>query len=369
MGWWSWNNRPAAAGPVTGLFPPQAREWALPTEGDLSPKAAQRVAREAVNQPFHKVAQALGEDWGVDWDGKQIQRWVQAMGERLLGQQQAEVEALQRGVRPQGPPNDPRLLVIGMDGGRVQGREKNPDTQSRWREDKVLTISRYQPGDGGDRDPVCQATTYLATMKECRAFGVLARLEAERRGIRQAPQALVIGDGAAWIDTIHQEHFSPHVRIVDYYHAVEHLHDVAGAVYPHQEKRRRKLASRLETLLWRGQVAGILKVLHAAARKLGPPRATDPADHPCRVAAQNVGYFEKHQTHMNYPAYRQRGWPIGSGVTESGVKQFNKRVKGTEQFWTDEGVEAILALRALWLSDDDRWNHYWLCGRPLRAAA
>ena len=42
---------------------------------------------------------------------------------------------------------------------------------------------------------------------------------------------------------------------------------------------------------------------------------------------------------MDYPRYRAKGWPVGSGVTEAGVKQFNKRVKGTEQFWTEEGVE------------------------------
>jgi len=41
------------------------------------------------------------------------------------------------------------------------------------------------------------------------------------------------------------------------------------------------------------------------------------------------------------------------------VKQFNKRVKGTDQFWTEQGVEAILGLRSLWLFEDDRWNSYW----------
>jgi hypothetical protein len=62
---------------------------------------------------------------------------------------------------------------------------------------------------------------------------------------------------------------------------------------------------------------------------------------------------------MNYPEYRRRGWPIGSGETEAAVKQFNKRIKGTEQFWSSDGVEAILALRGLWLSQDNRWQHYW----------
>jgi len=62
---------------------------------------------------------------------------------------------------------------------------------------------------------------------------------------------------------------------------------------------------------------------------------------------------------MRYPEYRAKGWPIGSGITEAGVKQFNKRVKGTEQFWGEPGVEAILALRGHWVSQDDRWDRYW----------
>ena len=113
----------------------------------------------------------------------------------------------------------------------------------------------------------------------------------------------------------------------------------------------------------------VVLALQELADGAGPPRPDDPADHPRRVPAQNLGYFQRHAEHMNYPAYRQRGWPIGSGMTEAGVKQFNTRVKGTEQFWHDAGVEPILALRSLWLSDDTRWNHYWLACAPLRAAA
>ena len=90
-----------------------------------------------------------------------------------------------------------------------------------------------------------------------------------------------------------------------------------------------------------------------------PPQESDGPEHPRRVLANNVGYFEGHRHHMDYPRYRAKGWPIGSGVTESAVKLFNKRVKGTEQFWSLPGVESILSLRALWLSQDDRWARYW----------
>jgi len=82
-------------------------------------------------------------------------------------------------------------------------------------------------------------------------------------------------------------------------------------------------------------------------------------DHPRGVLANNIGYFETHRHHMAYATYRAKGGPIGSGVAESAVKLFNKRVKGTGQFWSLSGVESILCLRALWLSQDGRWERYW----------
>ena len=50
-----------------------------------------------------------------------------------------------------------------------------------------------------------------------------------------------------------------------------------------------------------------------------------------RMLWQNLGYFRRHREHLNYAEYRKLGWLIGSGIVESGVKQFNKRVEGTEQ--------------------------------------
>jgi Uncharacterised protein family (UPF0236) len=341
----------------------------LPTGVPLSPKAHRRVTREAVTQPFAKAAAALNEDWASHYDGKQIQRWMQAAGQDLLRQQAAEREAYQRGQRPAGPQNAPALLVVGMDGGRVQNREKNGENGGRWREDKVLTITSYQPGDGQEKEPTPLVTTCLATMNASDDFGVLARLEAERRGIRQAERVIVLGDGAAWIDTLHQRHFHRHVRVVDWYHAAEHLHDVAKAAHPEHVGEQQPLADRLTEALWNGHVNSVALTIDELARRAGPPRPDDPPDHPRRVLAQNAGYFRRHADHMNYPAYRQRGWPIGSGMTEAAVKQFNKRVKGTEQFWHDAGLEPLLALRSLWLSDDDRWDHYWSSPTAQRQAA
>jgi hypothetical protein len=230
-------------------------------------------------------------------------------------------------------------------------------------------------------------------MQSTEPFGRLVRVEAERRGLSQATTVLSIGDGGNWIDPlVERERLYDH-RIVDYYHAAEHLYEAARAAMsdgtakpssdsaaPRHDRARPPdlegkpspaearpaeaspadaLAEELTTHLWNGRVDAVIAILQHHAERWGPVQANDGPDHPRRVLANNVGYFTRHRRHMDYPAYRRKGWPIGSGITESGVKQFNKRVKGSDQFWNTTGAECILALRALWLSQDDRWTRHW----------
>jgi hypothetical protein len=341
----------------------------MPVEADLSPKAAARVAREAATQSFDNAARALNLDWGTTYDGKQVQRWGEALGQTLVEHRQKELEASRKGDRPVPKANEHELLVIGMDGGRVQTREKNQETGSRWREDKVLTVTSCLKGDGGERPPTKLLSTCVATMADAKAFGPLASLEAERRGIRNAVQVIGIHDGGNWIDPLWQEHFGCHPRILDYYHGSEHLHEAArAAAAAIGGKQSEPLAEELVSLLWDGQVDPLLARLQELSAAAGQPLAADPATHPRVVLARTVGYFQKHRDQVDYPAYRAKGWPIGSGITESGVKLFGKRVKGSEQFWNVPGAEAILALRSKWLSEDEPSKYYWL-GRGVQPAA
>lgn len=185
----------------------------------------------------------------------------------------------------------------------------------------------------------------------------------------RAGEVVVLGDGAAWIDGVCEEHFLHPARIVDYYHAAEHVHDCAQAVWPEDEAKRKALAEQWKTLLWKGRIEELIEPLKRESARMGEPLKEDAADHPRRVLQRNVGYFAKHAEHMKYPQYRRRGWPIGSGTVESGMKQLNKRMKGTDQFWNTEGAESILALRGQWLSQDGRWEHYWLCADIASKAA
>jgi len=321
------------------------------------------VSREATVQTFDMAAVALNEDWGAHLDGKQIQRWAEAVGHRLVQDRYRELREALSGRPPRPPANAPALLVIGLDGGRVQMREKDAQTGSRWREDKVATVTTYRPGDGAEVKPQHLVTTHVGTMEKSEMFGKLARVEAQRRGMDQAGQVLVMGDGGNWIDPIVEREFPGAVRILDYAHASEHVHDCARALHGPESPAAARMGDRLEGWMYEGQTERVITELEAEAKRLGPVREEDGPEHPRRVLSANAGYFRKNLAHMNYPEYRRRGWPIGSGNVESGIKQFNKRVKGTEQFWQPTGIEAILALRGLWLSQDQRWKHYWLA-RP-----
>lgn len=354
---------------MAGLFPPQERDWGLPTEAELSPKAAARIAREAANQSFDNAARALNIDWASGYDGKQIQRWAEALGQTLVDQRDQELAAMKKGELPQCKVNEHELLVIGMDGGRVQTREKSEETGSRWKEDKVLTITSCAKGDGDQKPPQKLVSTTLATMEDAKAFGPMTRLEAERRGIRNAVEVIGIHDGGNWIDPLWQKYFGCHKRILDYYHADEHLHEAARAAAASiAGKAPDALAEQLETLLWDGQIDLLLGQLQQLSSQAGKPLETDPPTHPRQVLAKNLMYFDRHRNQVDYPAYRAKGWPIGSGITESGVKRFGKRVKGTEQFWNVSGAETILMLRAKWLSEDEQSQYYWL-GRSAQGIA
>ena len=127
-----------------------------------------------------------------------------------------------------------------------------------------------------------------------------------------------------------------YAKIQDFHHASEHLDAVTKAVHGRDSCEAPVLWEHPRGLLYEGHVAKVITEITAEPRRLGPPEQGDGPEHPRRVLQQNQGYFEKHQEHMRYDVYGKKGWPIGSGNTEAGVKAFSKRVKGTDQFWNSK---------------------------------
>ena len=113
----------------------------------------------------------------------------------------------------------------------------------------------------------------------------------------------------------------------------------------------------------------MLAGLRQAARALGPVPAEAAEDDPRRIVADTLHYLENNRTRMDYPRYRKLGLPIASAAVESTIKQINRRMKGSEKFWLEGGAEALLQIRAAYLSQDGRVERYWARPRPYSRAA
>ena len=76
------------------------------------------------------------------------------------------------------------------------------------------------------------------------------------------------------------------------------------------------------------------------------------------VLRENLAYLEKSTAQMQYPQFQLQGWPIGSGMTESGNNLVvEARLKGAGMHWKEENVDPMLALRNIICSD--RWSEEW----------
>ena len=69
-------------------------------------------------------------------------------------------------------------------------------------------------------------------------------------------------------------------------------------------------------------------------------------------------YLRRNRARMRYDEYLAKGWPIASGPVEGACKNLIKdRMERSGMRWTEEMAEAIVQLRAIYLSGD--FDRYW----------
>lgn len=173
-----------------------------------------------------------------------------------------------------------------------------------------------------------------------------------KRKFYAAPKRAVIGDGGNWIDPLGQMHFPDWIAILDFLHLLVHLFAAARLAYVDDAKAAWKLYEQMLRDGWGGKVDNVVQTLKSQLRRLKNARAHAPDS--WRVVELALGYVQSNRERMDYPRYRKLGLPVSSSLVESLIKQINLRVKGSEQFWNDGGLEAVLQVRAAYLSQDDR---------------
>ena len=216
----------------------------------------------------------------------------------------------------------------------------------------------HEGGEKGKWQPPEVQDKHLTATRRCwKEFGPMVAQLAWKLGFYQAERKAFLGDGSENNWTLWRKHCSSFVPILDIIHAISYVFASATAGRPFVEGW--PCYVRWLSWVWQGEVAKVIEELEQRQVELGSPQEGDGETHPRVIVVTALGYLQNHQDKMLYPEYRRCGLPITTSYVESAVKQFNYRVKGTEKFWTEEGAEALLQLRADYLSPDSLLEEFW----------
>src|SRR5882724_7943099 len=279
-------------------------------------------------------AQAVLTDRGIALDTKTVRLIAYRYAARARLEQQLDTAAFADTVAG-------RRVVISSDGGRLRLREtkRGPKTKKGRRS-----------STGAWRE-ASFAPVIDATLQGPDAVFALLRTYLQRLEITQADQVLFIADGAPWIwkrvPLLVQALGLAAAQVeelLDFYHAVQHLGQVAALRKDWSAKARAQWRTQQRRLLLRGQVEQVIAAVQAICRGRNSKAIRTQRD-----------YFIKNQSRMAYAKLVAMKLPIGSGAIESTVRRVvNLRLKGPSLFWCRASAEAILLLRSYYKAG--RWN-------------
>jgi hypothetical protein len=353
---------------------------------------------------------------------RHVQRVAAEIGNELICQRDHKVEQRRRRELPVRVAATPEVVAVEIDGGHLRTREagQGPGVHDKQnKEDKVACLvslqsqvhdSDPQPeppesfleprrvqrlvqqmkGQAGDTPPekaepaeasapeetprvpgprpgapVKLVRTCVASMAHCQQFGPMMAAEAQERGFYDAQRRAFVGDGAAYNWGIQSGYFANFEPIVDLLHVLCYQYLAGWAVGRDEAERWATYVAWLRAC-WSGRVAEVIEELGVweaqLKERLGePPEGVElEAKDPRRLVAEALSYLSNNQSRMAYPRYRQQGLPITSSLAESLVGEFTARVKSQQKYWNrPSGAEAMLQLRAMVLSEDERLERHF----------
>jgi len=325
---------------ATGFSPLDAELDLPPT--CLLPHAHQALVRLGTLLPFAQASKQLSALLDIEVSPSTVRQQTHQAGRASLAVQNEQANPL--AACPEETPAE--RMLMSADGAFV------PLVGGQWGEVKLLTIGQVDVQEAGAADalPVVNTThlSYFARLTDVSTFSEQASAEIRRRGLDRAKAVCAVQDGAEWLVGLTQSHRQDALRILDFAHAaqrftaIEDLFVATGRTLP---------AMWRETVLHRLKHEGpeaVVREVEQMYQEAGKPEAM----------GEHVRYLRKRLATMQYPAFQKAGWPIGSGMVESGNKLvMQARLKGAGMHWKPEQVNPMLALRMNLCND--RWKEAW----------
>jgi hypothetical protein len=356
----------------------QGKKSFAPVELDLglvaanaTPALAWRLGLLAAEHSQQQLLDVLARDHHVHWSVATLRQVTQAISEgiepHLLG---AQAEQLLDWLKQADNSKGRRKIVfsVGRDGLMLPMRREKTH-----KEGSVATLSVF------DRRGRRLGTAYLGAMPQPGQTRLTKQLtELLREVLRrwQGPSlrlAYVTDAGphqenyfeavlAKMEDPRHPGKRLEWVRIVDFYHAASYLTKLAEVLFQTPSEKK-GWTHRMRHLLLEDE-NGWKRLLSSAGYYRGQRQLSKSQEKEYKAA---YGYLRRHGEGMKYAWYKRQGLPRGSGITEAGCKiVFSQRFKRSGMKWSQQGGEAILALRVACLSGIYTCAlRRWLASRPV----
>lgn len=134
--------------------------------------------------------------------------------------------------------------------------------------------------------------------------------------------------------------------ILDYYHFREHLYATAAEMNLYGDSKEKWIEEK-SNLAWEGQAEKLIKDLEVEYERTQVDKVR-----------QLAAYIERFKKCIDYKSYKEKGYSIGSGESESAHKYITqKRLKLPGTWWLPENVNPMLALRIV--KQNGWWDEFW----------
>ena len=220
----------------------------------------------------------------------------------------------------------------------------------------VDSLFSTEDSSGSERRPRRSRPTekrvWASLVSEKTAFITDVREEMLRRDPCRARSWIIVTDGERALQRRVCKLFDDVTLVLDFLHVLEKLWKAAHALHAEGSADAVSFVRVRALRILRGQASQVVKGLRqmVTKRKLTGAKG--------KTLLEVAGYFYRNRTRMRYDEYLANGWPIASGSVEGACKNLIKdRMERSGMRWTPPMAEAMLRLRAVYLSGD--FEQYW----------
>jgi hypothetical protein len=322
--------------------------------GAATPALLERVARLAVDHTQAEVRAWLLREHGLRWSNDRLRAALRGFRQALAPfvaelQQVRLLQWLQQAEQSRGRHRP--VLAAGRDGIML------PMRSGGYEEAGTATVSVY------DRQRRRLGTVYLGQMPQTKQTTLSQALTDLLQGVLRAyagplPRLAYITDKGSAPAEYYQRVLKKmkHPRdgqplawewVLDFYHVCGYLGQMAEALFGADTPAGAQWFAKMRRWL-RERQQGAAQVARSATQLLERRKMTQAQ----RAAFWKAyRYLRRQRRWLDYPGYRRRGLPLGSGVTEAACKTvFTQRFKRSGMRWGRESGQVILDLRVVSLS-------------------